>query len=278
MFRTFVRLAILMVALVLSVSAAQADPFAFGAGGLTTPSPGDMLNIQGNLSENLITGTGQTNFGIGFVASIQDMSKPGSPIVWAQGVGGQGQLTFTFNNFSSTSITPGGLGQNLTFSGGNLNFFYNPSIIHTVTGSMGTNAMPDASGTFATGAPILTAAGIPGIIPGDLTTTINATVTQLTSPFTGEGAGNLTTTGGLAGNAFHDFLNGQNLFFNFVNNAPDPNPGSPWPVGSSAAALQNTPAPIATTAGIPEPASMLLWGTVAAGIGVCGGLRRSRKK
>jgi hypothetical protein len=269
MFRTTVRLAILVVALALSSQAAQADPFAFGAGGLATPSPGDRLNIQGSYSASpFITGLpAPLTFGVGFISSIQDMSLAGNPLVWAQGVGGQGQLTFTFNNVNATSITPGGLGQNITFSSGNLNFYYNPSVIHAL-GAVGTNAVPDPTGTFATGAPILTAAGISGIIPGDTTTTINASVTELTSPFTGANAGNFATTGGVAGNAFHDFFIGQNLFFNSVLNSPDPNTGSIWPYGSTAAALQNTPG--AQPQGVPEPTALLLWGLAVGGAGLYG--------
>ena len=267
--KTAIRLSICVLALSLTSQTTRAD-FMFGQGGLTTPSAGDTLVAQMFLSQNVVGAVGQNNFGIGYIASISDVSKPGSPLVWAQGVGGQGQLTFTFNNFAASSITPSGPNQNIMFTGGNLTAFYNTGIVHNFAGALGSNAIPDASGTFAVGTQVLNTAGVGGIVPSDLTITLAATVTSLTSPLSGGGAGNLAVTGG-TGDLFN-FLKDQFLFLQTTFIAPDPNQASTGGSGSTAASVQNFTVP-QETPGIPEPTALLLWGLAAGSAGLYGRYR-----
>ncbi len=233
-----------VVALAASGSSVQADPFAF----LGTVHAGDQLQLKYNGEENVPT-AGNFLYGVEYVTSIFDLTT--QKTVWAEGLGGQGQIAGFFNNYLTNPPTGSPPNVNFTFTGGDTQLFYNPTVVHNVVGSMGTNAAPDANGTYVVPGSTLWAdfKGIPGIISGDPNVTLNSTATSATSPLTGTGDGYVQLIGG----TFASYVGlGAKGFLQSDFAAPSTTPGSDWP------ASNHDPVTVTPATFVPEPSSLAL--------------------
>jgi hypothetical protein len=106
--------------------------------------------------------------------------------------------------------------------------------------------------------------GVGGIVPTDLSVTLHTTFDAATSPFTGKGTGYLDIIGGDAEDLFTKNVFGPNadLFLQSDIEAPGT---AGWPASSSD--------PIEGQV-IPEPASLVIWGLLAALVGLVAVRRR----
>jgi len=202
--------------------------------------------------ENIVTATGQTLAGIFNVSSIEE-DNPSTTLLWYSGLNNE-QLTGTFNGYVVNTITPTGSNQVIDFKGGTIDVYFNNSVTQPF------NADPPTTGTNVTaGSLFLTMQGIPGIISGDTTDTLTSTLTSLTNPFTGNGAGYLELTGG-AGAALFGGV-GSTLLLQTNLQAPAIN--STWPAsGQDPITGQIT--------GAPEPGTLFLLSAGLLGLGVFG--------
>lgn len=254
-----------ILVLIGSTSLAQTAPFQLSG----TTNPGDTIQLKYNNFEVNANAAGSNLYGLVYVTSIEDANT--GTILWSQGQNGQGQIAGYFNNYLSQGLVPNGQGGgSVNFTGGDVNLFYNPAVVHDLTGSKGTNANPDGNGTWAVGTNFLTATAVPGIVPADPTVTLNSILTTATNPLSGTGFGYLQVTGGIFANYIVPGgagagapLNADGLLQSNVKTAKLSN--DPWAIESFD--------PVSFTSAAPEPASCLLLGIGGSLLGF-GALRR----
>jgi hypothetical protein len=269
-------------AFLLAVTTNANAAFQFGTGpGETTPTNGDILSIklqnwEPSVAE--VTGGGFL-FGVGRITEIFDQTKGAD--IWQHNDPGQGQLTFTFNNYAlnvaaSTAST-------LVFTGGTITIYY--SDIKTV----------DTGANFAEGTNLDPALNAPGFKSGTVEVVLTGHPNSAIGvPITGEPVGTTLTTDAVntvplaaTGLGFLDVVFGSGpLATTFNGNSqadgadmklqttlqPVTDAGAPG--DGNYAVFSNDP--ISTSfVGTPEPGTMLMWGGLSVLVGI-GAFRRKK--
>jgi hypothetical protein len=253
--------AVATIALIWSGSIAQADPFALTG----TISPGDQLQLKYQNFEVTANSAGQNLYGLIYITSIEDVTK--GTTVWAQGFNGQGQIAGYFNNYVSQGAVASGSLFDVRYTGGNVVLDYNPTVVHSLTGSLGTNANPDGNNTFAVGTPFLIGTGLAGVLPSAPNVTLDSTINSLTAPISGTSFGNYTITGGLFASTITKTAGLQSN----INSAIIT--GDPWPIESHDPLSVTVATPPTVT---PEPSSIVLIGLGSIGLLGYGWRRRKQ--
>lgn len=246
---------------------------------ITSSLPGDSpVQFKYNDLETVVSEVGQQLSGIFTISSIGDPS--GTPIYWASGLGGSGEINGYFSGLTVAEILPSTGGFNIYFTGGSLSMFsvaagsYNPtSPLNPIDPQICGGACGPAwlTADFAAGAGVDLGNG--GF--DESTATLIATVSSLTTPLTGTGDGKLELTGGTAATSF---LDGPGPDFSIQSNlqscpTADPqfsancNKAGDWPVASFDPVIGQT---------VPEPGTLFLMGAGLAALGF-GASRRKRK-
>jgi len=257
--------ALAMMAILLVGAYALADPVTFlpPAG---TPIQFKYNDVEACTGPGIPAGTfgpcvavGDVLTGLFTVTTINGAT--GVPVFWASGISDGTQLNGIFTGLTVTSIVAAGGGFDIKFSGGTITMYdvagtpYNPT-------SPANPLLPQLCGG-ACPAPWLTANFTPGIIPGDLTTTLFSHVSSLTSPVTGHGNGNLTTTGGTAFSAIANNLSLSSDLSTCPSSDPAFQPlcsGTGWPIVSHD--------PVTGVTAVPEPGTLVLLGVGMAAFGL----------
>jgi hypothetical protein len=222
----------------------------------------------GVVNETLITGTGQTLQGVGFVSAITNAA---ANVVWADGMNGV-RLGFVFDNYLANSVTAptGTSAGEVRFTGGTVSFYtLAAGTSLSGLGTAGDIARIRSGNLFlSTTAPSVDAGGdtLIGTIPqGSSLTSFNA----------GSGFGFLDVVGGAAGAFFN-----TNTFANAFDTASAglsdliftssfrTGTGGDFPIGGTANLNANAVTPI------PEPESYAL---MVAGLMAVGWVARRRR-
>lgn len=229
--------------------AAWVDPVNF------LPSGSD-IQFKYNNFETIVTAVDQELTGIVNFSSINDTL---GNVFWAAGLSGS-QLTGIFSGLIVDSISTDASGSEIKFTGGTLSIYnvangtFNPAATdpaHQVCGSTG--VCPAAWLTFNF---------VPGIIPGDTTTTLFSTVTSITAPLSGTGDGKLMISGGTAASHFAPNFSLQSNLQSCPTTDPDfqgnCQKAGNYPIVSFDPLIGRT---------VPEPTMLMLIGIGFAGLG-----------
>lgn len=245
------------------------------------PEDGDQIQFKFVNYEPLLQGVpGEELFGVGFVTTVinetlgatVDLLDPGD------------EITFVFNNYQLLTNTPSPTGNQLDFTGGNVQVYFDESPDVTAAGNevpAGTNADPDATAgdDFSDGELILEFAGQAGFFLNPLVT-LSAQIQNLnTDDFTGEGSGYLSIVGGTLADMFD-----SNRFVSGIGTTADATFRSTLQLSNAPAGnypvLSNDPLEITFVVQegiIPEPSQLLVWaGLLPIGALFCV-VRRRRK-
>lgn len=202
-----------------------------------TPGTGNNNGVIDQMGEQLS--------GIFKITTINAID-PFNTLLWSDGDGGE-EMTGKYWGYTCVAITPTGIGSAIDFMGGFANLYLDNALDFNAT-------YPGAG--FANGNLFLSTAGIGGIVPATPAITLRSNVDFLTAPLSGTGTGYWNITFDLYGLFKQDvFGPGQDLLMKSDVEAPG---FDGWPIVSED--------PV-RSAVVPEPGTMLLFGTGLIGLG-----------
>jgi hypothetical protein len=248
------------------------------ATGTALAAPQDFLPAEGGLAIKFVDfetsglREGGQTFGIFNVTSLQDAGQTTTYWTDLSQPGATGNLTGRFDGLTQLgSISPSG---DFQLTGGTLTIYNVPS------GSFNPTAPPTTANQICPGgvcpSPWLVANFAPGIDPTNPLVTVSGNQSSTTSPFTGHSSGYLDVVGGtmasrLDSNIFTTAFGKHDLFLevNFCTRGTGPactfGTGNTWPIKSNDPVVGQL---------VPEPTSVLLFGSGMLGLGVWGHRRR----
>jgi hypothetical protein len=235
-----------------------------------SPGANDIVQIKlDNWEPDLNTVvSGGLLFGIGRITEITSLLS--GDVLWEADA--DSELTFVFSDFVLASITPSGgppvVGDTLNFTGGIASLYFDDTPDTTAANvgkTEGTNAAPDALGTFTNGTKVADLLGHNDSATGfSLQTDLNGL-----SPFDADGVGlfDVVPGSGVLASTFNSnaFTDGSDMEFRTTLSPALGAGGTDYPIRSNDPIIAQV---------VPEPVSLIAW-TMLIGLGLLSG-RRAR--